>query len=82
MRSVGVREFRDQATALIASGETIVIERHGQPVGFFVPITATDRRAGRAALGRLGELVTDALGEAGLTEDEMVSEVTGRRRRR
>ena len=82
MRSVGVREFRDQATALIASGETIVIERHGQPVGFFVPITATDRRAGRAALGRLGELVTDALGEVGLTEDEMVSEVTGGRRRR
>ncbi len=82
MRSVGVREFRDQATALIASGETIVIERHGQPVGFFVPITATDRRAGRAALGRLGELVADALGDVGLTEDEMVSEVTSRRRRR
>lgn len=82
MRSVGVREFRDQATTLIASGETIVIERHGEPIGFFVPITAKDRRQGRASLGRLGELVGDVLVRADLTEDEMVNDVIGGRRRR
>jgi antitoxin (DNA-binding transcriptional repressor) of toxin-antitoxin stability system len=77
MRSVGVREFRDQATTLIASGETLVIERHGEPIGFFVPISAKDRAAGRAALGRLGELVAGALAEAGTTEDELVEDVAG-----
>jgi len=82
VRSVGVREFRDQATTLIASGETIVIERYGEPIGFFVPISATDRREGRTALGRLGELVAGVLAETDVSEDDIVNEVVTRRRRR
>lgn len=76
MRSVGVREFRDRATQLIASGETLVVEKHGEPVGFFVPIVAKDRRAGAAALDRLGETVMNVLAKTGLTEDELVAEFT------
>jgi antitoxin (DNA-binding transcriptional repressor) of toxin-antitoxin stability system len=82
MRSVGVREFRDQATTLMGSGETLVIERHGQPIGFFVPVTAKDRKAGRKVLGRLGAAVESVLEATDLSEDELVAEVTGRRRRR
>jgi antitoxin (DNA-binding transcriptional repressor) of toxin-antitoxin stability system len=82
MRAIGVREFRDQATTLLSAGETLVIERHGEPIGFFVPITAKDRRRGRAALGRLGKVVDDVLAHSGLDEDELVSEVTSSRRAR
>ncbi|HET6950160.1 MAG TPA: hypothetical protein VFI47_07290 [Acidimicrobiales bacterium] len=82
MRSVGVREFRDQATAMMSSGETLIIERHGKPIGFFVPVTAKDRRAGRAALGRLGDAVEELLRDAGVDEDELVREVGRARRRR
>jgi antitoxin (DNA-binding transcriptional repressor) of toxin-antitoxin stability system len=81
VRSVGVREFRDQATSILAAGETLVIERHGEPIGFFVPITAKDRRTGRAALGRLGEVVEEILVSAGVDEDDLVREVSARRRR-
>lgn len=82
MRSVGVREFRDRATSMMGAGETLVIERHGKPIGFFVPISAKDRRAGREALGRLGHLV-EALGErTGLDEDAFVAAVSGSRRKR
>lgn len=77
MRSVGVREFRDRATQLIASGETLVVEKHGEPVGFFVPIVAKDRRAGAVALDRLGETVRGVLAKTGLTEDDFVAEFTG-----
>ena len=77
MRSVGVREFRDHATKLIGAGETLVIEKRGEPVGFFVPIIAKDRRAGAQALERLDVLVTEVLEETGLTEDELVSEIVG-----
>jgi antitoxin (DNA-binding transcriptional repressor) of toxin-antitoxin stability system len=80
MRAVGVREFRDQATSMMAQGETLVIERHGEPIGFYVPIAAKDRKAGRKALGRLGVAVEGLLATAGLDEDELVAEV-GRRRR-
>ena len=82
MRSVGVREFRDQASTMMGAGETLVIERHGEPIGFFVPVTAKDRRAGRKVLGRLGVAV-DALTETtGITEEDLVDEVTSGRRRR
>lgn len=37
-RRIGVREFRDRATKLIASGEVLAIERHGSLVGYFVPV--------------------------------------------
>ena len=80
MRSVGVREFRDQATSMMAAGETLVIERHGEAIGFFVPITAKDRRAGREALGRLGDLVDDVMVRTDLAEDDLVREVTRGRR--
>jgi antitoxin (DNA-binding transcriptional repressor) of toxin-antitoxin stability system len=82
MRSVGVREFRDQATSMMGAGETLVIERHGEPIGFFVPITAKDRRAGREVLGRLGHLLDDVLDRTGLDEDALVREVSAARRKR
>lgn len=82
MRSVGVRQFRDHATSMMGSGETLVIERHGEPIGFYVPIAAKDRKAGRKALGRLGAAVEDLLGAAGVDEDELVGEVGRPRRRR
>lgn len=82
MRHVGVREFKNQATSMMSAGETLVIERHGKPIGFFVPVTAKDRRAGRSALGRLGRAVEAVLEETGLGDDELVSEVSRGARRR
>ena len=82
MRAIGIREFRDQASSILAGGETLVIERHGEPIGFFVPITAKDRRAGRDALGRLGGLVDDIIAGSGLDEDDLVREISPKRRTR
>jgi antitoxin (DNA-binding transcriptional repressor) of toxin-antitoxin stability system len=82
VRTIGVREFRDQATSLLASDETLIVERHGEPIGFYVPIAAKDRRTGRKALGRLSELVDDVIARAGIDEGELVHEVTPKRRAR
>lgn len=75
MRSVGVREFRNQATSMMGSGETLVIERRGEPIGFFVPVSAKDRQAGREALGRLGRVVEQVLAETGMGEEDLVREL-------
>lgn len=82
MRRVGIREFKDQATSMMSSGESLVIERRGKPIGFFIPVVATDRQAGRAALGRLGRVVEDLVAETGLDEEELAREIGGSRRRR
>jgi antitoxin (DNA-binding transcriptional repressor) of toxin-antitoxin stability system len=76
MQRVGIREFKDKATSLLSSGETLVIERHGKPIGFYIPIEAKDRAAGRAALDRLGETVKGILERTGMTEDELVEALT------
>lgn len=75
MRSVGIREFRDHASNLIASGETLAIKKHGEPVGFYVPIHAKDRQAGIKALKQLDSLVNDVLAQTGHTEEELVASI-------
>lgn len=74
MRSVGIREFRDQATTLMKLGETIRIERHGKPVGFFVPVPTPkhDRHEINESLDRLGEVVERVLAQTGLDEEDLV----------
>ncbi len=57
MRRVGIREFRDKATTLLASGETMLIERHGHPVGYFIPIKHK-QEAADAAMQRLAEVIS------------------------
>jgi hypothetical protein len=39
MRTATVREFRDQATALLKATEPILVTRRGKIVGFFLPST-------------------------------------------
>jgi antitoxin (DNA-binding transcriptional repressor) of toxin-antitoxin stability system len=71
VRRVGVREFRDKATQYLAGGEPLVVERHGRPIGFYIPATARRDEELREALKRLEEAVEQVLEESGLTEEEL-----------
>jgi antitoxin (DNA-binding transcriptional repressor) of toxin-antitoxin stability system len=77
----GNQEFRDKATTLLASGETMLIERHGHPVGYFVPIKHK-QEAADAAMQRLAEAIEQVLDETGLSEDELAALFTLRREKR
>ncbi len=46
-------------------------KRDGEPIGFFVPITAQDQRTGHEVLGRLGRLVNDVVCRSGIDEEEL-----------
>lgn len=70
VKNVGVREFRDNATKLLAAGEGLRIERHGHLVGYFVPATDQD---GNPALVELAELLRDAIDSSDMTQTEMIS---------
>lgn len=59
-----------------------MIERHGEPIGFFVPVAAKDRKAGREVLGRLGAAVEALVSATDLDEDELVDQVDRAPRRR
>jgi hypothetical protein len=70
MRHVGVREFRDKATALLAGDEKLVIERHGTPIGYYVPIKRRDSVKLERDIERFNTVLEKALTETGMTEDE------------
>ena len=75
MRHVGVREFRDKATTLLAGDEKLVIERHGQPIGYYIPVQRRNQAEIQRRMEALEKAVNEVLRETGMTEDEMVAEI-------
>ena len=71
MKRVGVREFRDHATQYLAGDEVLAIERHGQPIGFYVPTGTSRREHYSEALARLEATVRRILDETGMSEEEL-----------
>jgi hypothetical protein len=72
MKRVGVREFKDKATSLIAKEESLVIEKHGTPVGFYLPITKKNPQDMKEAVAQLEKTVAKVREDTGLTESELV----------
>ena len=73
MKHVGVREFKDHAHALINAAEPLVIERHGQPVGVYLPLPSGDKAAAAEAAARLDETLAAIQARLGLSEDELLA---------
>ena len=71
MKRVGVRDFRDHATRYLSGDDVLAIERHGQPIGFYVPVGASRQENFVAALERLDQTVKRVLAETGLSEEDL-----------
>lgn len=71
MKRVGVREFRDHATHYLGGDEVLAVERHGQPIGFYIPTGASKRENFTQALERLEQTVQRMVERTGLSEDEL-----------
>lgn len=71
MRHVGVREFRDKATAYLSGNEILTVEKHGQPIGFYIPVLRASQKERQAALVQFNVAVERFLKESGLSEDEL-----------
>lgn len=70
MRPIGIRAFRDEATKHLAAREALEIQRHGHPVGYFVPHRDAD---GRPPLAVLARLLDRAIDESDLSQAELVA---------
>ncbi len=72
---VGIREFREKlASYLLESDAPVVITRHGDTIGYYLPArrkrSQADKDALREAAGRLQQM----LEAEGLSEDELVED--------
>lgn len=70
MKRVGVREFRDHATRYLAGGDVLAVERHGRPIGFYIPAQPSADEDVQQALQRLQRAVNGVLARSGMTEEE------------
>jgi len=70
VKNVGVREFRNNASAYLSGPDVVAVNRHGKVVGFYIPIERDEDEVRRAVV-KLGATVEKVLEETGMTEDEL-----------
>jgi hypothetical protein len=75
MTHVGIRKFKDKATTLLSSDETLAVEWDGKTVSFYIPTKAKDRSAGRAALEDFESVMNGILERTGFTEQELLDAI-------
>ncbi len=63
--------FRDHATQYLAGDEVLAVERHGEPIGFYIPTGKGRRVSFEEALGRLEQTVQQVLAETGMSEEDL-----------
>jgi hypothetical protein len=74
---VGMREFRENLAGYLESGMPLAIMRHGETLGFYIPVQKRTRKAEleamRAAAKDLDEMITSW----GASEDGLMEEYKG-----
>lgn len=70
---VGVKEFRDKATQLLAQDTPFAVERHGKVIGFYTPLGTSPEQQDRVlqAATRLDDTMSRVADELGLSLDEL-----------
>ena len=70
LKNVGVREFRDHATTYLSGSDPVAVSKHGQVIGFYIPVERDQEQAKRA-LEKLGVTVEKVRADSGLSEEEL-----------
>lgn len=85
MRVNGLRELRENLSAVLDGGEPVLVTRHGKLSGLYLPLDdpnhiPTDLR--RELAGVLGRYLAGLLDAQGATEEEIQEDFDAHRRRR
>ncbi|MHB8648067.1 MAG: hypothetical protein ACYDAR_19975 [Thermomicrobiales bacterium] len=71
IKHVGVRELRGDLAEKLKGSEPIVIERHGQVLGIYVPVQQVDRAKVAEALEQFHAAIERLLRESDITREEL-----------
>lgn len=78
---VGIREFRENlATYLLESQAPVVVTRHGDTVGYYIPARRSRTESERSALRQAAARLQKMLAAKGIGEDEIVEDFVRWRR--
>ncbi|MBE7421417.1 MAG: prevent-host-death protein [Zoogloeaceae bacterium] len=71
---IGIRELREKLASYLESTVPIEVTRHGQTIGFYIPIPKRPGQSERDALVGAGRRMQEELARLGLTEDELAAD--------
>ena len=72
---IGIREFRAKLADYVLNSEApIAITRHGDTVGYFIPVRRDRTDAERQALRKAADQLADMLESHGIDEEELITE--------
>lgn len=77
---VGIREFRADLAEYIAASSPVAVTRHGQTVGYFIPVHG-HAEADLAALKKASQSLDKLLSAQGVDVDEVVADFKKARKR-
>ncbi|GAA4012750.1 hypothetical protein GCM10022631_25610 [Deinococcus rubellus] len=77
MRSVGIKELKDQASAIVSGGEAVIIEKCGRPVGMYVPLGEGQGDKGKVyqLAENVQRLMAEIVAQNNLTPDALAGEL-------
>ena len=74
-QSVGIREFRDKlATYLLEADGPLAITRHGDTIGYYLPVRRKPTAAQLDSFRQAGVRMQKMMAQAGVTESEISEE--------
>ena len=71
---IGVRELREKLGSYLESTLPIEVTRHGETIGFYIPVPKQPGQAQREALLEAGHRMQAELKRLGLTEEELMAD--------
>ena len=71
---VGVREFREQLGNYLESTKPVAITKHGQTMGFYIPVRRARESEDREALREAGRRLDAWMSEQKVSEAELVED--------
>ena len=71
---IGMRELREKLSEYLESTVPIEVTRHGQTIGFYIPIPKKPSQSERDALLEAGRRMQEELARLGISEDEVVAD--------
>jgi len=71
---VGVKEFRENLPSYLESVSPVTITRHGETVGYYIPVRHDRNKADLETLKSAVEKLHSMMASLNITEDELVDE--------
>jgi hypothetical protein len=71
---VGVREFRENLAGYLESGAPLAIMRHGETLGFYIPVQKRSRKAALEGMRAAAKDLDAMISSWGVAEDELMEE--------